>query len=100
MKLAEGPDKNPAGSYSFKGSYNSYIELPNRGNLDTEYSISILVWIRPVGNDGPIVNFNPNDYGVNLWVIGRNGLYVGFSDRADRKTRKHLFKKRVLKLNR
>ena len=95
VTLSPGPDGNPKGSYSFKGNRNSYIQLPNRGNIDTEGSITILAWILPRGNDGPIVNFHPSGWGVHFWIVNRNRLFVRFSNRKGRRSTRAVVKKGI-----
>ena len=70
VQLASGPDGNSQGSYQFLGLYNSYIELPNNGGLDTQYSITLCMWVYPEGQDGPLFNYKPSgyDWGVHLWL--------------------------------
>ena len=70
VQLASGPDGNSQGSYQFLGLHNSYIELPNNGGLDTQYSITLCMWVYPEGQVGPLFNYKPsgNDWGVHLWL--------------------------------
>ncbi|KAL9970514.1 hypothetical protein ACROYT_G022901 [Oculina patagonica] len=71
VQLAEGPDGNPEGSYQFLGTNDSFIELPNNGGLDTKYSITVLMWIYPEGQEGPLFNYRPSGgWGVHAWMIG------------------------------
>ena len=42
-----GPDGLPAGSYQLQGFANSFIYFPNTGRLDTQRSITILLWLWP-----------------------------------------------------
>ena len=70
VQLASGPDGISQGSYQFLGLYNSYIELPNNGGLDTQYSMTLCMWVYPEGKNGPLFNYKPSgsDWGVHLWV--------------------------------
>ncbi len=71
VQLVEGPDGNPEGSYQFLGTLDSFIELPNNGGLDTKYSITVLMWIYPEGQEGPLFNYRPSrGWGVHLWIVG------------------------------
>ena len=78
---APGPDGKPDGSYEFSGTVNSYIEFPNGGGLDVKNSITMLCWLYPGGQDGPLFNYRNNgSWGVHLWVA-QGKLYVHFKKR-------------------
>lgn len=74
----------------FKGRSNSYVTLPNRGPLDTKDSITLLAWINPLGNSGPIANFHPNGWGLHWWIINNNRLFVRFVNRKKRRSTRPL----------
>lgn len=85
VRLAPGPDRRPQGSYYFYGRANSYIEIPNSGQLDTRTSITILAWIYHQGSAGPIVNYMANGWGVHLWMVSARTLFVRFTKRSRRR---------------
>lgn len=88
VKYGQGPDGRRDGSAVFFGRRTSYVEIPNTGRLDARYSITILIWVYHDGNrPGPVVNFNPNGFGVHLWMKGRRQLFVRFMHRNGRRTR-------------
>ena len=71
VQLAVGPDGNSQGSYQFHGLLNSYIELPNTGGLDIQYSITLAMWVYYEGKDGPLFNYRPSgNWATQLWVNG------------------------------
>ena len=83
---APGPDGKPDGSYEFSGTVNSYIEFPDGGALDTSYSMTMLCWLFPGGQDGPLFNYrNSGSWGVHLWVVAGQ-LFVRFTKRNYRFT--------------
>ena len=84
VRSAPGPDRLPGGSYQFFGRPDSYIYLPNRGKLDTKTSISILAWVKHDGRAGPIFHYKPNGWGLHLWMVSRNQLFVRFTRRQGR----------------
>lgn len=86
VKYGQGPDGRTDGSTVFFGRRTSYVEISNTGRLDARYSITILIWVYHDGNRGPIVNYNPNGFGVHLWVTGRRQLFVRFMHRNGRRT--------------
>ena len=85
VTLSQGPDGKDAGSYEFSGTSNSFIEFPNSdgGPLDVKGgSMTMLCWIYPTGNTGPIFNYERGGaWGVHLWDIGNNTLFVRFTRR-------------------
>ena len=42
----------------FYGTYGGYIEFPNNGGLDTRFSITLMCWVQPGGQDGPLFDYN------------------------------------------
>lgn len=83
---ARGPDGIPGSSLFFKGKPNSYVTFPNRGPLDTKDAITMLAWINPYGQSGPIANFHPNGWGVHFWYIRPNRLFIRFIKRKGRRS--------------
>ena len=81
VHTAPGPDGKPDSSYEFSGTVSSYIEFPNGGGLDVQNSITMLCWLYPGGQHGPLFDFgNDGSWGVCLWVwIGQ--LFVQFTKR-------------------
>lgn len=75
-----GPDDVEDGSLAFLGTPDSYIEFPNDGRLDAKYSLTILVWIYPE-KEGPIVNFQRDGWGANLWLAQSRKLLAHFVQR-------------------
>ncbi|RMX56134.1 hypothetical protein pdam_00012094 [Pocillopora damicornis] len=77
VSLADGPDGKAGGSYAFAGSAGNYIEFPNNGALDVQYSITMLCWVYPTGKDGPLFNYKrTGSWGVHLWVVFGQLLWV------------------------
>ncbi|XP_006825109.1 uncharacterized protein LOC102806473 [Saccoglossus kowalevskii] len=65
------------GAYEFRGNPSSYLFFPNNGAYDTSKttkSITIMAWIYPYGNAGPIFYFDPNktDTAVELSQVVDN----------------------------
>lgn len=81
VSLADGPDGKAGGSYSFAGQAGSYIEFPNNGALDVQSSITMLCWVYPTGNDGPLFNYKKTGpWGVHLWIVGGQ-LFVRYTQK-------------------
>jgi len=72
--ITNGPFNEPGGAYMFYGTLSSYIEFPNRGGLDTRFSITLMCWVQPVGQDGPLVHYR--DWGVFMWILNGKLLYA------------------------
>ena len=81
VRYSFGPDKNPHGALDFSGKRNSYVRIPNNGCLDTRYSMTIALWVYPE-SAGPLVHYNPNGWGVHLWIVRPCSVYVGFVARS------------------
>ena len=83
VQLAVGPHGDAGGSYKFWGTSNSYIELPNNGGLDTMYSLSLVMWLLPEGQTGPVFNYRPSGaWAVHLWMNGGH-LFFRLANRND-----------------
>ena len=41
----------------FHGTDSSYIEFPNDGGLNTRFSITLMCWVQPGGQDGPLFSY-------------------------------------------
>lgn len=69
VTLASGPHNEPNGAYEFPGTSDSYIEFPNDGGLDTRQSITLMCWVQPGGQDGPLFNYRESGpWGVHIWI--------------------------------
>ena len=64
-----GPYNEPGGAYMFYGTLTSFIELANKGGLDTRYSITLMCWVRPGGKDGPLFSYEKYDRGVLIAIV-------------------------------
>ena len=52
--ITNGPYNEPGGAYMFYGTASSYIEFANNGGLDTRFSITLMCWVQPGGQDGSL----------------------------------------------
>ncbi|XP_019626198.1 PREDICTED: uncharacterized protein LOC109471349 [Branchiostoma belcheri] len=66
-QLAPGPYGNADGAFLFSGASNSYVHIPNDGQLDVQYSYTILAHIYPTGQAGPIFRYAGNPTAVDFW---------------------------------
>ena len=57
----------------FHGTNSSYIEFPNKGDLDTRFSITLTCWVQPVRQDGPIFSYGVSGYTVCIRI--KNGKF-------------------------
>ena len=84
VQYAEGPDGTSQGSYQFWGVSNSYIELPNNGGLDTQYSMTMCMWVFPEDQDGPLFNYRPSgSWATHLFLAGDGKFFCRFTKRND-----------------
>ena len=65
-------------AYEFAGNKDSYIEIPQTNNLDTQYSMTLLAAIFPTGKDGPVLHYTSDKWGVHFWQYNQNQLFVRF----------------------
>jgi len=71
VRITNGPYNEPGGAYMFHGTARSYIEFPNDGGLDTRFSITLMCWVQPRGQDGPL--FSYGFFGITLCIRIING---------------------------
>ena len=69
VAITNGPYNEPGGAYMFHGTSSSYIEFPNNGGLDTQYSITLMCWVQPGGHDGPLFSYGFNGFTVCIWIM-------------------------------
>ena len=69
--ITDGPYNEPGGAYMFYGTVSSYIEFPNNGGLDTRFSITLMCWVQPGGQDGSLFTYRVYPYGsgVIMWIF-------------------------------
>ena len=61
----------------FYGTDSSYIEFPNIGGLTTQFSITLMCWVRPGGQDGPLFSYGDDSQGVQIRIAqGRFNLIL------------------------
>ena len=68
VQFTDGPYNEPGGAYMFYGTVFSYVEFPNRGDLDTRFSITLMCWVLPGGQDGPLFSYEKDGQGVQIWI--------------------------------
>ena len=58
--ITDRPYNKPGGAYMFHGTYDSYIEFPNNGGLDTRLSITLMCWVQHGEQDayGPVFMYS------------------------------------------
>lgn len=70
--FSPGINGEPGGSIQVQGRADSYIELSrDAGNLDIKSSITILLYVYPMGSPGPIVNYKKDGHGVQIYETDR-----------------------------
>ena len=67
--ITSGPYNEPGGAYMFYGTVSSYIEFANEGDLDTRYSFTVMCWVQPGGQDGPIFSYGVSGDTVSIWIV-------------------------------
>ena len=75
VTITNGPYNKPGGAYMFYGTDSSYITFPNKGDLATRFTFTLMCWVQPGGQDGPLFSYGFNDFSVCIY-IGFNGKFV------------------------
>lgn len=75
VQPALGADGIPGGSLELDGTFNSFIEIPNfdGGWVDARHSVTLLAFIYPTGFSGPVISYDRNGYGLQIWQEGMFG---------------------------
>ena len=68
VAITNGPYNEPGGAYMFHGTDSSYIEFPNVGGLNTQFSITLMCWVEPGGQDGPLFKYESHQRDIGLWI--------------------------------
>ena len=77
VAITNGPYNEPGGAYMFYGTDSSFIEFPNSGGLDTRFSITLMCWVRPGSQDGPLFSYGKDGGGVQILIAwGRFSLIL------------------------
>ena len=84
VAITNGPYNKPGGAYMFYGTVSSYIEFPNKEDLDTRFSISLMCWVEPGGQDGPLFSYGVSNWGVLMGIMGRK-LFIQIDERNSSK---------------
>ena len=67
VAITNGPYNEPGGAYMFYGTVSSYIEFPNNEILDTRFSKTLMCWVEPGGQDGPLFS-NSFYFRDAIWI--------------------------------
>ena len=81
VAITSGPYNEPGGAYMFYGTSSSYIQFPNKGGLDTQFSITLMSWVETRGQTGPIFNYGFSRWGVHMWTKGGK-LFIRIVERS------------------
>ena len=73
VTITNGPYNEPGGAYMFYGTDRSYIEFWNYNGPDTRFSIAMMCWVQPGGQDGPLFSYRHYDFiewfnVVGMWI--------------------------------
>ena len=79
--ITNGPYNKPGGAYKFYGTVSSYIEFPNGERLDTRFSISLMCWVEPGGQDGPLFSYGVSHWGFFMGIVGGK-LFIQIVERS------------------
>ena len=68
VAITNGPYNEPGGAYMFYGTDSSFIRFPNGWGLDTRFSITLMCWIEPGGQDGSLITYKDSEWGVQMRI--------------------------------
>ena len=69
VALTAGPYTGSTGAYKFFGNSTSYIKLPyDRLQASQPHSITLMCWVEPGGQDGPLFSYGQTYYGLGIWI--------------------------------
>ena len=81
VAITNGPYNEPGGAYMFYGTVSSYIEFPNKERLDTQFSITLMCWVEPGGQDGPLFSYGVSNWGVHMGIV-EGKLFIRIVERS------------------
>ena len=84
VRYSPGTNGVPEKSTCFAGKPGSFMEFPKSKQLDAKNEITILFNIYPE-KPGPILEYYPG--GIQVWLLGRNTLFVRFVRRVRKAVR-------------
>ena len=84
VAITNGPYNEPGGAYMFYGTVSSYIEFPNKEGLDTRFSMSLMCWVEPGGQAGPLFSYGVSNWGVLMGIMGSK-LFIRIVERNSSK---------------
>lgn len=91
VALTIGPYNESNGAYEFFGNNTSYIEFPNDGSLVSQpRSITLMCWVEPGGQDGPLFNYENTEHGVHIWINLNGKFYNEITKYEDHEFRKEI----------
>ena len=84
VAITNGPYNEPGRAYMFYGTVSSYIEFPNKEGLDTRFSMSLMCWVEPGGQAGPLFSYGVCNRGVLMGIKGSK-LFIRIVERNSSK---------------
>ena len=81
VALTAGPYTESTGAYNFLGNSTSYIEFPSdRIQVPQPHSITLMCWVQPGGQDGPLYSYGQSDHGPGIWIKLNGKFYHEITD--------------------
>ena len=84
VKYSPGTNGAPDKSTCFAGKPGSFLEFPESKKLDAKNEITLLFNVYPE-KPGPILEYYPG--GIQVWLLGRDTLFVRLVRRVGKKVR-------------
>ena len=71
IKYSAGIHGEPNGAVEFSGEPNSFIEIEANSQVQFAQSMTMLLYVYPLKRStAPLVHYNANDHGVQIWIQG------------------------------
>lgn len=86
VALTIGPYNESNGAYEFFGNNMSYIVFPTDGSqvqVSQPHSITLMCWVEPGGEDGPLFHYGQSEPGVGIWINLNGKFYYEFHQKIN-----------------
>ena len=68
VAITNGPYNEPGGAYMFYGTVNAYITFPKKRDPYHWFAITLMCWVQPGGQDGPLFSYQVFDHRAGIRI--------------------------------
>ena len=76
VAVTNGPYNEPGGAYMFYSTHNSYILFPRERHPSDWFSITLMCWVQPGGQDGPLFSYEDLNWGISIRIAHGKFLFA------------------------